>query len=145
VEDRLGQVVGERDLGCLLDNLGQHLEAGVGVQAPGARRGHGAVLVEAQPGDVRDEVADRRAGWAGRLVPLDGALLDGDQGGVGGEHLGHRGQVEGAILVAVGVQHGAPGVDDRDGRVVDRPTGYRVQAVHAAHGSGRVSRLVWLS
>ncbi|MCO5555088.1 hypothetical protein L7F22_008628 [Adiantum nelumboides] len=119
--DGLVQVLGEPDAGRLGDGAGEHREPGVGVDPLLTGGGADVVGVERQTRCVRDQVPHGRALRAGRVVPVEGALLHGDQRGVGREQLGHRGQTELAVGVARGGEHGAVGGDDGRAHVVDRP------------------------
>ncbi len=81
---------------------------------------------------MRQQVADRGAGRAGRGVQLDDPFLDGDVRGPGHQRLGDRRQLEDPPGVAVAGQHSA-GSDDRGGGGRNRPVGYGVQGVKGGH------------
>ena len=73
------EVLGERHLGALLDERCRDFEAVVRIDAPLARPGDRRPLLEREPGRVREQVPERRAGRARRLVEIDEPLLGGDE------------------------------------------------------------------
>ena len=86
------QVLGERHLRRARRLRPRRLEADVRVDPPRARPGERRpVALEREPRGVREQMADRRSGRAGRLVEVDGALLGGDEAREGGHQLRHRG------------------------------------------------------
>jgi hypothetical protein len=86
----LGEVVA----GGLLDMGGEHLEAGVGVDASGADGADDLVPLEGEAGGVGEQMAHGRTLGAGRLVEIDESALDRDEHGEGGDRLGDAREVE---------------------------------------------------
>ena len=107
--------------GRLRDRLAEHVEPDVGVDPPGPGLRLHHRLGERQARGVRGQVAHRGALGSRRHVPVDRALLDRDEHGVGGERLRHRGEPEDAILLARCGGDLAVGRDDRRRRVPHGP------------------------
>ena len=99
---RLGQVATELDARLPLHGLGQHGKAVVRIDPAGAGLGQHVLGVHRQTRRMRQQVADRGAGRAGRGVEVDDPFLDGDVHGPGHQRLGHRRQREHPLGVAVG-------------------------------------------
>ncbi len=120
VADSRAHVLGERHLGVLGDMSGEHAERLVRVDATVARTGDRLAPLEREPGRVREQVANRRARRAGRLVEVDDPFLRGDERRERGNRLRHRGEPNGARRVAT--RRSDPvRVDDSRGREVDGP------------------------
>ena len=94
----------ECDAGVLGERVGELLEPRVGVQAAFSGLGEHLVLVEPEPGRVREQVTDRGALRTRGGVQLHRALFQRDQGGVGGEQFGDRGEGEHPGGVAMGAR-----------------------------------------
>ncbi len=121
------EVVGERHLGALFHERGGHLEAVVRVHAPHARPRDRRALIERQPGSMREQVAERRAGRPGRLVEIDEPFLGRHEHRNRRRELGHRRPREPAAHLAVR-RFDEPGHADRD--VLARPTVDLAQGIH---------------
>ena len=78
-------------------------------------------LLEGDTRRVRDQVPHRRTVGPGRVVPVERALLDRDQHGVGHDRLGDRGEPERPLLLAGHRRDLAVGPDDRGRHVRDGP------------------------
>ena len=125
----------ERTPGMVRDEGAQQIEAGVRVDPAATGRGQDRGPLEAEPGGMGEEVADRRARRTRRLIEVEQPPIGGDQDGRRGHQLGHRRPPEAVCRVPVpGQQAGrgddrrggvarAPRVDDRErGRDATRPT-----------------------
>ena len=103
----------------------------------GRDRGH---ALERQPRRVRQQVADRRPGWSGRLVEVDAPALDLGQDSQRRRQLGDRSPTEGPLVVTARSHHAGP-PQDRGRRVLRAPGvdgGERVlECGHAGQRSGR--------
>ena len=74
--------------------LRRHLDAGVGVDPRALRLGDRLGAVESVSAGMGQQVAQRAARLADRLIERDDALLDGDEARPGGDGLGDRGDPE---------------------------------------------------
>ena len=148
-EDRLVQVLGERHPRRRGHRLAEQLEPAVGVDPPRARLGLDLALLERDARGVRGEVPHRRPVGPGRVVPVDRALLDGDQHRVGHDRLGHRGEPERPLLLAGGRRDRPVGQDDRRRGVRDGPVEHGAPTAQCAAASpSRCTRCVhgeWVS
>src|SRR6266508_3768225 len=102
LEHRAGEVVGERHLSAAGDVVGEHLEAGVRVDAPLSGPRDRLVALEREPGGMGEQVPDGRARRAGRLVEVDRGFLGGDEDGERGRELGHGRPAEDAPVSVPG-------------------------------------------
>ena len=91
VEDGLGEILLERHLGARRDLGGEQLEPLVGVDPPLPGSRDRRTGLERQPARVREQMANGRAIGAGRVVEVDDALLDCDEGRERRRELRHRG------------------------------------------------------
>ena len=121
------EVVGERHLGPLLDEGGRDLEAVVRVDTPEAGPADRRPRIEREAGRMCQQVPERRAGRARRLVEVDEPLLRGDEHRHRRRHLRHRGPRESPPRVPVR-RGGSAG--DADGDVVARPPVDLAQRIH---------------
>ena len=90
-------------------------------------RAIGAPALERQPGGVREQVPERRAGRPGRLVEVDEPLLRGDEHRDRGRELRHRRPREAAARVAARRLDRA---GHADGDVLARPSVDLAQRLH---------------
>jgi hypothetical protein len=84
------EVVGERHRSAFFDQGGCDLETVIRVDAARARAGDRRAVVERQARRVREQVTERRARRAGRLVEVDDPLLRGDEHRDRSRELRHR-------------------------------------------------------
>src|SRR6266540_2322308 len=84
------------------DEAGEHLEAGVRVDAPLSGPRDRLVALEREPGGMGEQVPDGRARRAGRLVEVDRGFLGGDEDGERGRELGHGRPAEDAPVSVPG-------------------------------------------
>ena len=89
--------------GGLLEMGGEHLEPGVGVDAPGTHSADDVLAVEGVAGGVGEQVTHRGALGAGRVLEIDEAPVHGDQGAERREGLGEAGELPDPLGVALGV------------------------------------------
>ena len=123
--------------------LAERVEAGVGVDPPGPGLGLHLALVEPEPRGVRGEVAQGGARRTRGRVPVDRALLHGDERGVGGEQLRHRGEAEHPRRLARRDGGVGASVTTAAADVVDRPVQHLAAARRrsgiAVHRDGRAA------
>ena len=117
---RLAHVRGERDLRALRDVRGKHAEPLVGVDASLARPSDRLGALERKTTRVREQVANRRAGWPCRLVEVDDAFLGRDERRERGDRLRYGRKANGSRHLAARVDP-ALGVDDTRSGELDRP------------------------
>ena len=115
-------------------DLAEHVEALVGINAAFARRRDGSAPLEGQARGVGEQVTNRRPLGARRIIQAHEAPVDGDEHRPRGNRLGHRGERKNAIDVAVRIDDVAP--DTKDEGDIERRQG----ADHAvASGAGAAS------
>ena len=129
--DGLAHVLGELHLGTPGDVLRQHPERLVRVDAALSGTSDRDLALERQAGRVREQVADGRAGRAGRLVEVDDPFLRGDERRERGDRLRHRRETDRAPDVTVR-RDPAFAIDHTRGGELDRPVVDLAKCLHAA-------------
>ena len=127
------EVVGERHLGALGNQLGSNLEPVVRVDAAPPGRRDRRACIERQPRGVGEQVAKGGPGRACRLVEIDEALFGGDQNGDSGRELRHGGKGEHPVGVAVDA---LDATRDCDGGMAARPGVDLPQGLHRRQAIG---------
>ena len=128
LEHGRAQVVGERHLRVPGERLAEDVEARSRSRSAARPAGDRRSLPQRQAGRVSEQVAEGRAGRAGRLVEVDRPLLGGDEAGERGHRLRHRRPAELAAGVAV---HGRDRPRRCRPRRVGRPALDGPQSVHS--------------